>query len=143
MTWIAFSAAMALIWFGMVLGISFMEAPLKFRAPGITTELGLGIGQIVFRALNIAECVLAALVTIGLAFGYPRGAGPWLLMFAVIVLVAQLVVVKPALRSQSRKVLDGASSKKKRSKQHLWYVGFEVVKALLLLGGGLVTVASL
>jgi len=27
-----------------VLAISFLEAPLKFRAPGITIQLGLGIG---------------------------------------------------------------------------------------------------
>ncbi|WP_373865557.1 MULTISPECIES: hypothetical protein [Pseudonocardia] len=46
------------VWVGMVLAISFIEAPLKFRAPGITTVLGLGIGRLVFRALNIAELVL-------------------------------------------------------------------------------------
>lgn len=39
----------------MVAAISLLEAPLKFRAPGITTALGLGIGRLVFQALNIAE----------------------------------------------------------------------------------------
>lgn len=29
-----------------------MEAWLKFRAPGITLPLGLGIGKLVFNALN-------------------------------------------------------------------------------------------
>ena len=48
------------IWTGMVLGISFLEAPLKFQAPNITTILGLGIGKIVyplsdFYEINIAE----------------------------------------------------------------------------------------
>lgn len=45
-------AATAFIWLGMVLAISFLETPLKFRAPGITLPLGLGIGRLVFRALN-------------------------------------------------------------------------------------------
>ena len=43
------------VWLGMLLGISFMEAPLKFRAPNMTIALGLGIGQLVFSALNKVE----------------------------------------------------------------------------------------
>ena len=34
--------AITFIWAGMICGISFLEAPLKFQAPGITLELGLG-----------------------------------------------------------------------------------------------------
>ena len=52
-------------WLGMVLAISFLEAPLKFRAPGITIPLGVGIGRLVFRALNIAEAVLWLAVLAG------------------------------------------------------------------------------
>ena len=44
-----------LVWTGMIAGISFLETPLKFRAPGVTLPLGLGIGQLVFRALNKTE----------------------------------------------------------------------------------------
>lgn len=47
------------IWLGMVPAISFLETPLKFRAPGITVPLGLGIGRLVFRALNGVELALA------------------------------------------------------------------------------------
>jgi hypothetical protein len=36
--------ATPLVWLGMVLGISVLETPLKFRALGITRALGLGIG---------------------------------------------------------------------------------------------------
>ncbi|WP_328388425.1 hypothetical protein [Nocardia sp. NBC_00416] len=42
-----------MLWLGMVLAISFLEAPLKFRAPGVATELGLGIGRLVFRAVVV------------------------------------------------------------------------------------------
>ncbi len=34
---------------GAIVAISFLEAPLKFLAPGITIPLGLGIGRLVFR----------------------------------------------------------------------------------------------
>src|SRR6185312_13635265 len=46
------STAVTLLWLGMVLAISFLEAPLKFRAPGVDLRTGLAIGRIVFRALN-------------------------------------------------------------------------------------------
>lgn len=36
------------LWLGLVIGISFIEAPLKFTALGITIPLGLGIGRLVF-----------------------------------------------------------------------------------------------
>ena len=56
----AVAVAATFVWLGMVLAISFLEAPLKFRAPGVTLQIGLGIGRLVFRALNGCEVVLAA-----------------------------------------------------------------------------------
>lgn len=58
------AAAAVLIWLGMVLAISFLEAPLKFRAPNVTLQIGLGIGRLVFRALNGCELVLAAAIAV-------------------------------------------------------------------------------
>jgi len=43
------AAAATLIWLGMVLAISFVEAPLKFRAEGLELRVGLAIGRIVAR----------------------------------------------------------------------------------------------
>ena len=56
------AAAVAFVWLGMVLAISFIEAPLKFRAPGVTLEVGLGIGRLVFRALNTVEVIIAVIL---------------------------------------------------------------------------------
>ena len=39
-------------WIGFVCAISFLEAWLKFRAPGVTVPIGLGIGRLVFGALK-------------------------------------------------------------------------------------------
>ena len=46
------------IWLGFVGAISFMEAWIKFQAPGVTLPVGLGIGRLVFAALNKVEWVL-------------------------------------------------------------------------------------
>lgn len=54
------------LWIGFVCAISFMEGWLKFRAPGITLPLGLGIGKLVFNALNKVEWVFAIAILINL-----------------------------------------------------------------------------
>lgn len=51
-----------IFWAGLIGGISFLEAPLKFQAPGITIPLGLGIGQLVFQALNKIEIILLIII---------------------------------------------------------------------------------
>ena len=58
----AIEIAVTFVWLGMVLAISFLEAPLKFRAPNVTLQIGLGIGRLVFRALNAAEVVFALVI---------------------------------------------------------------------------------
>jgi len=54
------------LWVGFVGAISFLESWLKFQAPGITIPLGLGIGRLVFGALNKVEWVFAILIFISL-----------------------------------------------------------------------------
>jgi hypothetical protein len=38
------AVAVVFVWLGMVLAISFLEAPRKFRAPNVTLQIGLGVG---------------------------------------------------------------------------------------------------
>jgi hypothetical protein len=122
------------LWCGAVLAISFLEAPLKFRAPGITVPLGLGIGVLVFRALNRVELVLAAaLVAVVLAAppGGGRGVAATVLLVLVCgLLLGQVCLVRPRLNRRSRRVLAGEDLP--RSRLHLAYVAPEVVKVLAL-----------
>ena len=67
----AVAVAAVFVWLGMLLAISFLEAPLKFRAPGVTLQIGLGIGRLVFRALNACELALAAAVLATFAIAAP------------------------------------------------------------------------
>jgi len=52
------------VWLGILIGISFIEAPLKFRAPGITMKLGVGIGKIVFNFSNKIQIGLLLFVLV-------------------------------------------------------------------------------
>lgn len=140
---LAAAVAAVFVWLGMVLAISFLEAPLKFRAPGITLPLGLGIGRLVFRALNICEVVLAATALAGAVLG---GAPPAALVavgVAVAALGAQVVGVRPALTRRSDAVLaDAAVAESGRSHAHFVYVGFELVKVAALLVGGILLLTA-
>ncbi|WP_372451526.1 hypothetical protein [Pseudonocardia oceani] len=124
------TAAAAFVWLGMVLAISFLEAPLKFRAPGITVRLGLGIGRIVFRALNVAEGVLLVVAAVAVAVGDAPGAVLVPLVALAVLLAAQLLVLRPRLNRRSDRVLAGEDLP--RSREHIVYVAAEVVKVALL-----------
>lgn len=132
-------AALAFVWLGMVLAISVLEAPLKFRAPGITLALGLGIGRLVFRGLNIVEVVLAAAITVACAVAPTALA--WVLLGALwLVLALQLLVLRPRLNRRTSLVIAGADVAS--SPLHLVYIALEAVKIVLLTAAGIVLITA-
>lgn len=136
----AVAVAGIFVWLGMVLAISFIEAPLKFRAPGVTLQLGLGIGRLVFRALNTAELVLGAAVLVALALQPPPLPAVVTVLVAVVALAVQLLAVRPRLSRRSDAVLAGEDGV--RSRAHYVYVGLEVIKVIALLVSGILLLAA-
>jgi hypothetical protein len=137
----AIAAAAIFLWLGMVAAISFLEAPLKFRAPGVTLPIGLAIGRLVFRALNTMEIVLAAIVIAAFVVDTPLPAKQIAVAVAVLALLVQLVVIRPRLRRRSDAVLAGGGSSS-RSRAHHGYLAAEVVKAIALTVGGVLLLAA-
>lgn len=136
--WTSIAIASTFTWLGMVLAISFIEAPLKFRAPGITVQLGLGIGRLVFKALNTVEGVLAVVIVAALALVKPGCLPVVALGIAVLALIVQVAAVRPCLKKRSDAVLadsDGSVTRK-RSTVHFYYTGLEIVKVIALAVGG-------
>jgi hypothetical protein len=136
----AVAVALTFVWLGMVLAISFLAAPLKFRAPGVTLQIGLGIGRLVFRALNTVEALLAVGIVIALALGPAPVSMVVAFAIAVVALVAQLVGVRPRLTRRSDAVLAGQNAP--RSRAHYAYVGIEVTKVAALTVGGILLLSS-
>ena len=132
--------AATFVWLGMVLAISFLEAPLKFRAPGVTLQIGLGIGRVVFRALNVCEVLLAVTVVVAVWAGGAGTLGVAAVAVAVVMLTVQIVAVRPALTRRSDQVLAGAEGP--RSHAHVVYVGLEMVKVIALVTAGFALAAS-
>ncbi|MBX2972699.1 MAG: hypothetical protein KF797_06320 [Flavobacteriales bacterium] len=128
-------------WVGFVCAISFLEAWLKFRAPGVTLPIGLGIGRLVFGALNKVELVLAAVIAIDLLrtrlakSALPLGKGPAMAPWLWIGLPAALLLVQtfwllPTLDARAEAVIQNGPAPP--SQLHFVYVAFEVVKVVAL-----------
>ncbi len=136
----AIAAAVTFVWVGMVLGISFLEAPLKFRAPNVTLQIGLGIGRLVFRALNTVEVGFALVIVAIVAAGPTPARIAVAFAVAVGALAIQLIAVRPRLTRRSDKVLAGLDAP--RSRAHYAYVGLEMVKAVALVVAGILLLAG-
>lgn len=131
--------AVPFIWFGMVLAISFMEAPLKFQAPGIDLPLGLGIGRLVFFALNKMEIVCG--VVLLLAFWRGRsnsGLETGVLGLALLILVLETVWLLPVLDARAELVISGVEPP--FSRLHVVYIVFDALKLVALMMLGIATV---
>jgi hypothetical protein len=127
--------AITFVWLGMVLAISFVETPLKFQAPGVDLRTGLGIGRLVFRALNGIEFVWAITVVICLLVQPPSWLATAGILAAIACLLVQVVAVRPALSRRTAAVLAGEEGP--RSHGHYAYVVLETVKVAALLIGGI------
>lgn len=134
-TFTAIAIAVTFVWVGMVTAISFVEAPLKFRAPNVTLPIGLGIGRVVFRAINSIEIVFAVVLLVLVVFGNPSMLVIDAFAVALVMLVVQLAVVRPRLNKRADKVLAGYQGP--RSNVHYVYVGLELVKLIALLVAGI------
>ena len=136
----AVAVAVVFIWLGMVLAISFLEAPLKFRAPGVTLQIGLGIGRLVFRALNIVEVVLAVVILVSTVATPPSASAAAALAVAFAALALQIGAVRPRLNRRSDQVLAGLDAP--RSRGHYVYIGLEAIKVLALAAAGILLLSN-
>lgn len=130
----ALQVALPFLWLGLLLGISFLEAPLKFRAPGITQALGLGIGRLVFTALNRIEILLAVLLIGSYALHFPSLLLTLLLALIIILVLYQSMSLRPVLNRRAEQAIAGHPLP--ITHHHKAFILVESLKALLLLALG-------
>jgi len=120
------------VWIGFVCAISFMEAWLKFRAPGITVPLGLGIGRLVFNALNKVELVFAFVIFVNILRDISNILKWQKLAFAIPItlLLIQTIWLLPTLDARAEMHIQGQLVPP--SNLHFYYVGMEVFKVASL-----------
>ena len=116
-------------WMGMVIAISFMEAPLKFQAPGITVELGLGIGRLVFFTLNKMELVLALILGFTI-IGTGKKSSVRIYSFISFLLTIQTLWLLPVLDERAVLLLSGTTPEP--APYHTVYIVMEGLKIISL-----------
>lgn len=137
----AFSSAVigsvAFVWLGMIIAISFLEAWLKFQAPGITLPLGLGIGRLVFAALNRVEwgCAFIIIAAICTFRSFTIFRRYFFFVIALALLIAQSVWLLPALDARAELYIQHKDVP--ASSLHFYYTGMELVKVISLLCTGI------
>ena len=136
--WAAGLAAAALLWAGMVLGVSFLATPAKFLAPSLDLPTALDVGRHTFGVFNPIEIAFAALAA---ALALAAAPGRWayaLVAVACGVVALQTVWLLPVLDARLGVILEGGVPPE--APLHAIYIGLEAAKllAVVVLGVGLV-----
>lgn len=120
------------LWLGFLLAISFMEAWLKFQAPGVTIPIGLGIGKLVFGALNKVEWVLIIIIAANFVFVSQKIYSYRNLLFIVAALMTALQTCwgLPALDKIADQIIAGGIDS--QPSLHIIYVSMEIIKLIML-----------
>lgn len=122
------------IWSGMILGISFFEAWVKFKTPSLTKEVGLDVGRTVFRSFHFMQWALLSILTL-IFFNRPFIIQSIIILSLVFLLSAQTFWIFPKLCSDVDLV--GSGNPAKHPSQHLLYGVIEMLKFSLLLIGAI------
>lgn len=133
-TWTLF--LLAVLWAGLLLGVSFLATPVKFLAPSLTLPVALDVGRQTFMVFNWVEIALTVLL-IALVVTTPQR---WIRAMAVtiaLIVAMQTLWLLPVLDARVQVILDGSIPPP--SALHMIYIAADILK-LVLLGiiGGLV-----
>jgi hypothetical protein len=134
MNWCIFIIlAILIFWAGFVSSISFMEAWLKFRAEGVTLNIGLSIGKKIFTSLNRMEWVFLFIYALPALYllKFNVESRTILTLLILIILLIQTFLVLPPLNHRVNRILNGETPG--NSFLHLYFGSLEIIKVLLLI----------
>lgn len=120
----------AVLWLGILIGVSFLATPVKFQAPSLSLAVALDVGRATFALLSKVEWALA----LGLLVAAFRASRRLWVAGGVILLIslgAQSFWLLPILDARVSQIMEGASVAP--SQYHLVYVATDVLKVAVLL----------
>jgi hypothetical protein len=126
---------LSMIWFGMILAISFMESWVKFKAQSLPKHIGVDVGRTVFWALNRGEILLSGLLNF-LTFSGPvlQPYQLYALCSTTVILIIQVLVLQPYLDDRAIVYNQTGTPPPQRGRgMHSIYVLFEMLKLTALL----------
>jgi len=125
------AAVIALIWLGMLIGVSFLATPIKFVVGDLSLPVALQVGQATFHLFAKVEWALAAVLTGASAFPWRTRPIVLIITLAIAVgVIAQTLWLLPALDARVASIVAGETPPP--SAHHMLYAGLEGVKGVLL-----------
>jgi hypothetical protein len=123
------TSMIAAIWIGLILGVSFFAAPIKFTAAGVTLEQLLAVGQVTFRAFSWVELAVFVLLVCTVLGNLTRGVVVCLIFLCLLLLVQKFGIL-PGLDTELNRTVAGETIEE--TNLHFYYVAIECVKLVTL-----------
>lgn len=123
-------SVVALVWVGLLLGVSFIATPAKFLAPSLTVPVALDVGRYTFEIFSMVE-VIAAIVLLSCAVLSQCGRS--VVFIGVLVggfVAVQFLWLLPVLDARVEIILQG--ERPENSGLHSLYIALEAGKVVLL-----------
>ena len=124
----------AMFWAGLVVGVSFLATPVKFRAESLSLPVALDVGRQTFHLMGRVEIALAVgMVAVAVLLAIRQGVGVWVgaaIGLVIIIVIAQALVLLPRLDARTSAIIDGEVLAS--SRLHLVYVASEIIKLATL-----------
>lgn len=124
------AAFVAIIWLGMLLGVSFIATPVKFEAPSLSLPVALEIGRVTFSLFSRIEWGIALLLVMSLLACRCRTVSGFIAAALVAILIAETFWLLPVLDARVEAIISGVPAP--AGWHHVTYIGIEVIKAAAL-----------
>lgn len=127
---------LALLWIGLLVGVSFLATPVKFMAPSLSLPVALDVGRQTFAVFNRVEWLLAAGLLVALLVRPRNHAATAGAALAAVLVVLEAAWLLPALDQRVGMIIAGQSVPP--SHLHDVYIGVELLKLAALIGVALI-----
>ena len=135
LTRIAF-VSVAMVWLGLLLGVSFFAAPIKFQAPGVNFEALLAVGKVTFTHFIYVErgiYILLAISALVILFNnHVDSFATSLIVICIgMLLFVQQTFLFPILDERLNLIIQGEHVSK--SYHHHAYILSDIAKMIFLI----------
>lgn len=119
-----------LIWFGAVIGVSFIATPAKFLVPELDLEIAIKIGRATFSVFFYLECILAGFLALQLALCDNTRFTLIYISSLIALFTIQQAIIAPFVQANSDNLFLGNTDYS--NNPHLVFIFLEIVKAIML-----------
>jgi len=123
------ASIIAAIWIGLILGVSFFAAPIKFTAAGVSLEQLLAVGKVTFQAFSWIELSAFVLLVCASLKNLSKGVVISLAVLCLLLLIQKFGIL-PGLDTELDQTVAGEAVEE--TNLHFIYVAIDFVKLGIL-----------